>query len=47
MADDREHLYAFQMYEQDVEDESRKETMITTIENASNVSIQISRGIGG
>lgn len=45
--DDREHLYSFQMYEHDVEDEERKETMITTIENAMNVSIQISRGIGG
>ena len=45
--DDREHLYSFQMYEQDVENEERKETMITTIENAMNVSIQISRGIGG
>lgn len=34
------------MYD-DSDDEERKETMITPIENATDDSIQIERGIGG
>lgn len=45
--DDREHLYSFQMYDDDSDDEERKETMVTSIENATNDGIQIERGIGG